>query len=315
METVSVIIPVHNMKKYIGQCLDSVKKQTFQKLEIIVIDDASTDGSLKICEEYAKKDNRFKIIQNSICRGVSDARNAGLDICTGDYITFLDADDFFSEDYIDKLLYTIKDKNADIVTCGGWDTNEAGIPKETENNKEVIVITIDSHYRFDSKYAHTVARCALYKKSIIKDIRFDSTLYVGEDTYFYAQVLKRAKLICYMSERLYYYRIHTASITHRKFQEKQFTEADAWDKVENLYKDNKKILKSIKAVKTNVLCQMLKRAWSENEYKKQCRDYVKLIKKNLMYTAFSHLSIKNKISIFFFALMPDTYMKLYNNLK
>lgn len=313
METVSIIIPVHNMKKYIEQCLNSVQKQTYQQLEIVIIDDASTDGCLEICKSYERKDIRFKIIENSLCMGAANARNKGLEVCIGDYITFLDADDFISEDYVNKLLYTLKEKDVDIVTCRGWDTNEDGVKKTVENDKEVKVINIDNGYRFDSKYAHAVARCVLYKKDIIKDIRFDSKLYVGEDTYFYAQALKRAKKICYMSERLYFYRIHTDSITHSKFSENQFTEVDAWDRVENLYKDSKNVQKSIKAVKTNVMCQMLKRAWFEKEYEKRCRGYIKLLRKNLIYTVFSKLSIRNKVSIFFFALMPNIYMKIYNS--
>lgn len=113
---VSVIIPVFNSKVYISEALDSVINQTYKNLEIIIIDDGSTDGSGKICDEYAEKDNRIRVFhQKNI--GVSAARNAGLDLAAGDFLAFLDSDDAYELTFIDSMMTAMIQNNADIVMC------------------------------------------------------------------------------------------------------------------------------------------------------------------------------------------------------
>lgn len=116
MELISVIIPVYNVEKHIRECLDSVINQTYKNLEIILVENASTDLSGEICNEYAKKDSRIKVIHKKI-KGVSDARNEGLDIAKGKYIMFLDADDYYEQNACERLLKEIKEKDADYVTA------------------------------------------------------------------------------------------------------------------------------------------------------------------------------------------------------
>ena len=116
-DKISVIIPVYNTELYLRRCLESVINQTYTNLQIIIIDDGSTDNSLKICTEYAQNDNRL-IVYSQNNSGVSAARNKGLDMATGDYIAFVDSDDFIENDMFAKLLNTMVNNEADIIVCG-----------------------------------------------------------------------------------------------------------------------------------------------------------------------------------------------------
>ena len=115
-ETISVIIPVYNVEKYLNKCVDSVISQTYKDLQIILVDDGSTDRSSKICDEYAKADTRISVIhkQNG---GLSSARNAGMEIVEGDYITFLDSDDYVSPTVYEELYKIIKSQDSDSIAC------------------------------------------------------------------------------------------------------------------------------------------------------------------------------------------------------
>ena len=113
-EKITVIVPVYNVEHYLDKCLDSVIKQTYKNIEIIVVNDGSTDNSGEICQEYAQKDNRIVYIEKEN-GGLSDARNAGLDQMTGSYVTFVDSDDWIEQDYVETLYQKITEYQADIA--------------------------------------------------------------------------------------------------------------------------------------------------------------------------------------------------------
>lgn len=117
MSKISVIVPVYNVEQYLPQCLDSIINQTYKNLEIICVDDGSPDNSGKILDEYAKKDKRIKVIHQEN-QGVSVARNTGLDNATGEYIGFVDPDDWIEANYYETLIHSAKENNADVVQCG-----------------------------------------------------------------------------------------------------------------------------------------------------------------------------------------------------
>ena len=117
MDKISIIIPVYNVETYIHKCIGSVLAQTYRNIEVILVDDGSPDNSGIICDEYAKKDKRVIVIHKKN-GGLSDARNAGIDAATGDYIVFVDSDDYIAPDMIEKLYETQKRNNADITVCG-----------------------------------------------------------------------------------------------------------------------------------------------------------------------------------------------------
>lgn len=115
-ELISVIVPVYKVEKYINQCIDSIINQTYTNLEIILVDDGSPDNCGIICDKYAKKDRRIKVIHKENA-GVSSARNVGLDNSNGEFITFVDADDYVSNIYCEELLKTLKEKEVDCIAC------------------------------------------------------------------------------------------------------------------------------------------------------------------------------------------------------
>ena len=113
---ISVIIPVYNVEKYLNECLNSVCSQTFENLEIILVDDGSTDDSSKICDEWSAKDSRVRVI-HQLNAGLSEARNSGLKYCKGDYILYIDSDDSIEEDLVESLMNLIEKHNVDIAMC------------------------------------------------------------------------------------------------------------------------------------------------------------------------------------------------------
>ena len=142
---ISVIVPVYNVEKYLPTCLDSIIAQSYKNLEIIVVDDGAKDSSGAICDEYAKKDVRIVSLhkQNG---GLSDARNYGMQFMTGDYISFIDSDDYVHPDYISTLYNNLVENDADISICNFEKTNEVRKPKTNELTDDEIHVynTIDS---------------------------------------------------------------------------------------------------------------------------------------------------------------------------
>ena len=116
MELVSMIIPVYEVEAYLGECLETVLNQTYKNLEIILIDDESPDRCPEICDQYAQKDERIKVIHQKN-GGAANARNHGLDMATGEYICFIDSDDKIENNYVEKLLGAIKENKAEVVVC------------------------------------------------------------------------------------------------------------------------------------------------------------------------------------------------------
>ena len=131
-ELISVILPIYNVEKYLEKCLKSVINQTYKNLEIILVDDGSKDNSPQICDEYAVKDKRIVVIHKSN-GGLSDARNAGIEIAKGKYIALIDSDDYVEKDYVQFLYQLIKENNAEMSICSHTVlyTNRTRIEKET----------------------------------------------------------------------------------------------------------------------------------------------------------------------------------------
>ena len=161
MIKVSIIIPVYNAKKYLANTLDSVIKQTYKNLEIILVNDGSTDNSKDICESYAKIDKRIKVI-NKENGGVSSARNYGLALAKGEYISFVDSDDFLFENMIETLVNDIQNTNAEIAVCGYWHVTEEEYRKirKTATNEKFVnveVLVNPIKYYYSKKYMPSYA--------------------------------------------------------------------------------------------------------------------------------------------------------------
>ncbi|MFR0622092.1 glycosyltransferase family 2 protein [Limosilactobacillus mucosae] len=207
---VSVIIPVYNNERTLKKCITSIVDQTYQNVEIILVDDGSHDNSRKICNSF--KDERISVIHNSN-HGVAYSRNCGIENSRGDYITFCDADDYYDDTHIEELMATVKKYNADITVCGYYTEDKNGNKKSLQGlsgykSKEDIIrgLTISNIYG---------GFCwnKLFKKNVIGDDRFPDDLSLLEDTYFFLKVLQKAKLTYYLSNPSYHYCYNKNSIT------------------------------------------------------------------------------------------------------
>lgn len=223
-DLVSVIIPVYKVENYLNKCVESVVNQTYKNLEIILVDDGSPDNCPKMCDEWAKKDSRIKVIhkQNG---GVSSARNMGIDISTGEYISFVDSDDFIDNTMFEKLYISITKNKCDIAACNYCLIDESNnITKRVENNlKNISPENFYKYYVYDYCYMQNNTMIVdsiginiwtkLYSKKIIGDNRFLSCA-IGEDFIFNCDVITPQTKICAVDENLYYYFLRSDSVMH-----------------------------------------------------------------------------------------------------
>ena len=219
-EKITVIVPVYNVENYLEKCLDSLINQTYKNLEIIVINDGSTDNSGEICQEYAQKDNRIVYIEKEN-GGLSDARNVGLDKMTGSYVTFIDSDDWVELDYVEILYKKIIEYQADISVGNYYSYNE-------DEKTYYFHIYGDSYYEkvydnisiFENLYesqemksfALISAWGKLYKAKLFDYLRFDKGK-LGEDGYFNQKMYLSVNKVVYLNKGLYAYRQRSGSIT------------------------------------------------------------------------------------------------------
>lgn len=243
---VSIIIPVYNVARYLDDCLNSVLKQTYTNLEIIVIDDGSTDESLEICRSYAAKDKRLKVLHQNNA-GVSAARNAGLNIMTGDYVLFIDSDDLINQNMIKNLIEAFgRSDRIDAVFCGykEFDDKTGEIIKEVAPSKSMRVDRDVGVAEIFGEYStmlwNKMFRCSIIGKSDL----FDVTLKIGEDELWMIDVLKKANNIMLIETPLYYYRSRAEGASKGRV----FSEAKLTD-----YESQKKVLKSINEYSSDVL--------------------------------------------------------------
>ena len=219
---ISVIIPIYNAEKYLPRCLDSIINQTYSNLEIILINDGSSDASGNICDSYAKEDSRVKVIHQSNA-GVSAARNAGLDIATGDYISFVDPDDWIESNMYEVLVGTIQDKEIDILRFNAYRKGEIinKLPFRGEySNKELeekILLPLIGAEKFGGMFILGVLWLHLYKREVIEDnhIRFNPQLRRCEDRLFTLSSIIHAKSILFVDEVLYHYEVYDNSLSNR----------------------------------------------------------------------------------------------------
>lgn len=234
---ISVIIPVYNVNPYLRTCLDSVVNQTYANLEIILVDDGSTDGSGAICEEYKKKDVRIVVIHKNN-GGLSDARNTGLNQMQGEYVTFVDSDDYLDKNYLKRLYDCIEKMQCEYAICSYFKVagnGKRGIarhkPIEVYEQRETMLNML--YRKKMSMYAHG----KLYKSTLFEDIRFP----VGrkfEDVPTTWSIVKKVERIAYIDEKLYFYRQRKGSIvnsiySHEKMDQVYF----ASDILEEVHKD------------------------------------------------------------------------------
>lgn len=235
---ISIIIPVYNAEKYLSKCLDSVKNQTYQDIEIILVNDGSTDQSRLICEEYSKKDNRFIVI-NKENGGVSSARNSGLKVATGKYIGFVDPDDWIEKNMYERLYNLIIENSADISMCGYIKEYVDG--SILYNTKKSDIIRLNQKQALNSILNEEGFKGYLWNKlfsaSLIKKdpkIIFDEEIHFCEDLLFCCKSILKSTNIVFDPTPYYHYIIHKRNASQSQFSIKKLTALDALGKIINL---------------------------------------------------------------------------------
>lgn len=256
MAKVSVIIPIYKVEKYLSRCLDSVVNQTLEDIEIVLVDDGSPDSCPEICDRYAKIDSRIKVIHKKN-EGLGYARNSGMLIATGEYIAFLDSDDYVSKDMYEKVYSELKRTDADCCVTGYVVKKDSGDEIHKENPLGTAVYESDDiitkvlagmlgskpDQARDTDVGMSVWKC-VYRKELLQDkgILFPSEReLISEDIIFQIRVLPQVKRVCTLSEGMYYYCENSNSQSLTKTYSK-----DKFDRYKKLYNVELELLSKIK---------------------------------------------------------------------
>lgn len=237
---ISVIVPVYNLEEYLEECLESIQHQTYTDIEVILVNDGSTDGSRKICERYCEKDSRFKLI-NQENQGLSAARNRGVKESVGKYIVFVDSDDVVNTKMLEVLLPFMK-TDVDIVECRLTINKEEFCHNNTStilfegNAKEAILNCIE--FKEEVKYC---AFTKLYRREIVGKIPFLEG-YIYEDVFTGINYLKHMRKIVVVDYIGYYYRVRPNSIMTKPFNEKDLDIFKVGNKLIDSFKDDENML-------------------------------------------------------------------------
>lgn len=219
----TIIVPVYNVEKYLSECLESLINQTLRNIEIILVDDASTDRSREIIKFYGDSDHRIKVIYNDQNQGPSKSRNKAINIAQGDYIGFVDSDDFVTKEMFEKMYNASVKSDADIVCCGHQDYYEGKVlkahppalnSKEIIKHEEMLSFIAGAH---KSKFLWFTWR-NIYRRDLIiqNNISYDEEMVYAEDNIFNLYAFYHAKNTVTIDENLYFYRNNNDSITNSK---------------------------------------------------------------------------------------------------
>ena len=233
---ISVIIPVYNEEKYLSRCIDSVVNQTYTDIEVLLVDDASEDNSGAICDEYAKKDARIQVIHKEHS-GISDTRNQGLERASGEFISFVDSDDYIAPDMLEVLHHLIIRYDSDISCCACYDVFENHQVTHHLEENEFCCDRVKA-FEFILRGMGLPSLCnKLFKRSIIGDIRFPHGK-VYEDCFFTPEVLCRIHRLAVTTKPLYFYNRRSNSITTKPFRQRDLDVIEAYNKCYSMVRES-----------------------------------------------------------------------------
>lgn len=312
---VSILIPAYNVLSFIRQCLASVIGQTYENLQVVIIDDGSTDGTLTVCKELEKTDCRIEVYHQEN-QGVAATRNKLLTKVKGEYVLFVDGDDWIELDMVEHLVSLATKYSAGMIMCDRVinDTN----PVETSPNTKIL--SQDEAVKDFLMHEYFVGSLwnKLIHNSLLKDIKFCNEISYGEDALFVWSVLQGVDRVVVSSKQLYHYRMNEDSISHQSFGEKKFTGHLTWQLITG---DVRRLWPRFLdvAMGTFALQDMyLLRAASQSSYPKN--DWVRTIQKNVRCNIFKvlntrKLNLKDKVYICIIGYcykFGKLYYKLFN---
>lgn len=331
---VSIIVPIYNAEAFLKPCISSILDQSYHNIEVILVDDGSTDSSLKICAEYKEKDSRIVVLTGDN-EGVSYARNKGLDIAKGDWITFVDADDRISKVFIESLLNATGNKT-DVIAASELIRFQTDTELSRIENENVEKVKLFEIQRLMLKEAVFVApkkdgflpnHCnKLYHVSVLKNaeqdpLRFDKHIYYGEDQLFFYNALVNSNGLTYIHRPLYYYRMNGSSAMNQEWNLKWDTVLDAFEQIMEIVKqyDGGKAFPPYIAYQNTCVSLFLRKIKVKTIDKKLQRHMRKIVYKRFgYYLTDKDISFERKLYAIGFLAAPELTAKfnlLYGKIK
>ena len=305
---ISVIVPVYKVEKYLNKCVDSIINQTYKNLEIILVDDGSPDNCGKICDEYAKKDSRIKVIHKEN-GGVSSARNAGLDVVTGDYIGFVDSDDWIEPDMYEFLIKLVDIYNADVAQCGFIrDDGKFSFKNVSTRNDNIILNSNEVIKRLTGNYCHRSLWDKIYKKELFNELYFEDNLAYAEDTYINYKIFKKINRLVYSNNIKYHYFINEKSCVKSIISDKNFDDIIVFKNILESEKNNVDLLKYCKKGVVVSAYELLNRIIKDNVFYDryyELTDIILKFKKDIIID--SIYTFKYKVATTLILISPNLY--------
>ncbi|MBQ6143013.1 MAG: glycosyltransferase [Clostridia bacterium] len=318
MPTISVIVPVYNCEKYIKKCAESIINQTFKDLEIIFVDDGSKDESGKICDSLKQQDERIKVIHQEN-KGVSSARNEGLKIASGDYISFVDGDDYLSRDMYEFLYENLEKNKADVSVCGivncflKADGSEKRVRQSSFNGSGLLSGKEAMSEALKSRIFSVNPVNKLFSAKLFRGEKFPEGK-TSEDAFLVPKILLKAKRVFYSSEQKYYYVRHEGSITTSNFAYNDWYVVEAYKNHFEFIKENHpELIKEAEFRYIWAYIYVLDKIIISKEKPKKS-DYLKalkFVKRNALKIFLNpYFSAKRKLAIFALLVNKKIYKKL-----
>lgn len=305
MDLISIIVPVYNVEKYINDCVKSILGQTYRELEIILVDDGSTDASGVFCDEWAKIDSRIVVIHKEN-GGLSDARNAGLNRANGDWIMFVDSDDYIHPDTVKLSLETAQRNQSDLVTFGYVEVDESCDDMQAEvGHVNEVVYTGDQLLRAFTKQdtGYVMAWNKLYRKTIWEKLRFPIGK-IHEDEFVIVDVLQRATNATVIDAELYFYRQRQGSIMANRNLKSEYDALEAFELRCDKLKDDEELYC---LTRSQYLSQLIRLYFLEEKEQKKV-----LLKKYrcVFGVSWKWVYWKTNVVQFFFGMVPMLYERI-----
>lgn len=309
---ISVIVPVYNVANFLNDCLTSIINQSYNDIEIILVDDGSTDQSGEMCNKFAAKDERIRVIhQNN--GGLSNARNVGLDVAKGKFVVFVDSDDYLHQKMIEKLYNAVVSWKADIACC---DYTSIEFHNDSYSEIEVFKQRDAISKLFDDYGFQCFAWNKIYKSSLFEHIRYPERK-LFEDIATTYQLFKRVNRVVYIKEKLYFYRQRTNSITKTKFNKRN---RDLIDAIEFVYNDSMHCNLASERLKVGYLGYYLSYIQKGFTAKVDVDNEFNVLKERSRENLFSlikeqNISAKKRIQLILIGVFPGIYKWLCRDLK
>lgn len=346
---VSIVIPVYNAEKYIENCIRSILRQTYEEWELVLIDNGSTDGSLEICQKFAKEDERIFVFHQFQNKGVSVARNLGIEKSTGEFLTFIDADDWVKEDYLERLVELQKKYQTSMVICGyekaykticdedkgayenqGEDLSKEKALKQGRNSCAPSDLQKFSHRNYTveeylEQYlleGNTHCWGVLYRYDLLEEVKFPIGMSIGEDLLFLIDVALKTEQIVVTDYQGYYYFINESGVMKKKFTLSYMDQITCWqrayEKIMKVCPGLKDKLESILMVSALLVVGKLSELdkTEQQKYAEQLESCLELVRKYEKNKAtYQYLPSGYFVKVKMFSYLPSLYLNLYGAVK